>query len=62
MINLKKFWRDDEGQDLIEYTLLLAFVCLAAAAIFITTGQTLQGIWATANTVISNANVCAAQS
>jgi len=30
---LLNFLRDDQGQDLIEYTLLLAFVALASAAV-----------------------------
>jgi Flp pilus assembly pilin Flp len=59
---LKSFWREDEGQDLIEYALLLAFVALAAAAIFIGAGQMLSGIWSTTNTVLSNANSVAGQS
>ena len=28
-----RFVREEEGQDLVEYTLLLAFVCLASAAL-----------------------------
>ncbi len=35
---LKNFLRDEQGQDLIEYTLLLAFVALASAALFIGAG------------------------
>ena len=33
---LNQFLQDQQGQDLIEYTLLLAFVCLATAALFMT--------------------------
>ena len=36
---LLNFLRDDQGQDLIEYTLLLAFVALASAAVFIGAGS-----------------------
>ena len=32
---IQKFWKDESGQDLIEYTLLMAFVALASAALFI---------------------------
>jgi Flp pilus assembly pilin Flp len=32
---LWNFLREEEGQDLIEYTLLLAFVALAVAALFV---------------------------
>ncbi len=27
-----RFWRDDEGQDLVEYALLIAVIALAVAA------------------------------
>jgi Flp pilus assembly pilin Flp len=39
------FLRDERGQDLIEYTLLLAFVCLVSAALFISAGGSVAGIW-----------------
>ena len=55
-----RFVRDEQGQDLIEYTLLLAFVCLASAALFISAGDSLKGIWSQANGIISNANTAAA--
>ena len=51
-----RFVREEQGQDLIEYTLLLAFVCLASAALFIGAGNTLAGIWSTTNTILVNAN------
>ena len=54
-----RFVRDEQGQDLIEYTLLLAFVCLASAALFIGAGKSLSAIWTTANATISNANAAA---
>ena len=49
------FFREEQGQDLIEYTLLLAFICLAAAAIFIPTGKTVAQIWCIANVGLSEA-------
>jgi Flp pilus assembly pilin Flp len=54
-----RFVRDEQGQDLIEYTLLLAFVCLASAALFIGAGNSLRAIWQTANATIANANTAA---
>ena len=42
---LKRFLQDEQGQDLIEYTLLLAFVCLATSALFVSSGGSLSGIW-----------------
>jgi len=52
---MKRFVRDEQGQDLIEYTLLLAFVCLAASALFIGAGQGINSIWSIANSTIKNA-------
>ena len=57
---LKNFLQDEQAQDLIEYTLLLAFVCLATAALFISSGGSLSGIWITANTDLTTANAAAA--
>lgn len=37
--------RSELGQDLIEYTLLMAFVALASAALFIGAGGSIKGIW-----------------
>jgi len=56
---LIRFLREDQGQDLIEYTLLLAFVCLASAALFINAGTNMAAIWTIGNAYISNANVAA---
>jgi len=52
----RRLWFDDEGQDLIEYTLLLAFVALASAALFIGAGGSIQGIWSTTNSQLVAAN------
>ncbi len=51
-----QFLKEEQGQDLIEYTLLMAFVALASAAIFISAGQSINGIWGAANTQLANAN------
>jgi len=51
------FWQDDQGQDLIEYTLLLAFVALSSAVLFTTTGTTVSKIWNVSNTTLSTAAV-----
>jgi len=56
---LKTFLRDEQGQDVVEYTLLLAFVCLASAALFIGAGGSINAIWTTANGILSNANKAA---
>ena len=51
---LKEFLRDEGGQDLIEYTLLLAFVALASAALFVDTGKSVDGIWRKGNEILRN--------
>ena len=52
---IKNFVREEQGQDLIEYTLLLAFVALASAALFIGAGGTINQIWTVTNNTLSNA-------
>jgi len=58
---LTSLWKDDQGQDLIEYTLLMAFVALASAALFIGTGGSVKGIWSTTNSQLVAANASASQ-
>ena len=59
MTFLRNFWNDEQGQDLIEYTLLMAFVALASAALFLGAGGSLKGIWVTTNNQLSQANTLA---
>jgi Flp pilus assembly pilin Flp len=59
MLLLKRFCKEESGQDLIEYTLLLAFVALASAALFIGAGGSVQGIWSVTNSQLSAANASA---
>lgn len=49
------FLNDEQGQDLIEYTLLLAFVALASAALFMNAGGSVKGIWEVTSGQLSNA-------
>ena len=55
MTYLRNLWNDEQGQDLIEYTLLLAFVALASAALFIGAGGSIKGIWITTNSQLAEA-------
>ena len=55
MTFLRNLWNDEQGQDLIEYTLLLAFVALASAALFMGAGGHIASIWTTTNGQLSNA-------
>jgi Flp pilus assembly pilin Flp len=56
---INEFWRDEQGQDLIEYTLLMAFVALASAGLFKGAGTSVSGIWHTANSELVTANTSA---
>jgi Flp pilus assembly pilin Flp len=56
MTFLRNLWNEEQGQDLIEYTLLLAFVALASAALFIGAGGSVKGIWSTTNSQLAAAN------
>lgn len=48
-------WSDEQGQDLIEYTLMLAFVALASAALFSSAGTSINQIWSKTNTQLNAA-------
>jgi Flp pilus assembly pilin Flp len=56
MTFLRNFWQEDQGQDLIEYTLLLAFVALASAALFLGAGKSITGIWNATSSQLAAAN------
>ena len=51
----KNFLKEEQGQDLIEYTLLMAFIALASAAIFVNAGASVNSIWTKASTQLSTA-------
>jgi Flp pilus assembly pilin Flp len=56
MTYLRNLWKDEQGQDLIEYSLLMAFVALASAALFLGAGKSISGIWSTTNSQLVAAN------
>lgn len=53
---LRNLWNDDQGQDLIEYTLLMAFVALASAALFSGAGRSIKGVWNSTSSTLAVAN------
>jgi len=55
MTLMHNLWKEEQGQDLIEYTLLMAFVALASAALFLGAGGSIKSIWTTTNTQLANA-------
>jgi Flp pilus assembly pilin Flp len=54
---LRKFLTDEDGQDLIEYTLLLGAIVIGSAAIFSNAGQSVNTVWKDAKNVLSTAAV-----
>lgn len=52
---MHRFFRDEDGQDLIEYTLLLAFVSLAGAAVFVAMSTSINTIWTVVNSRLASA-------
>jgi Flp pilus assembly pilin Flp len=62
MHNISSFWRDEQGQDLVEYSLLMTFIAIAVMA-FVESGKTaIQGIWTTGNSQVAAANAVVAGS
>ena len=55
LVHGKRFFRQEDGQDTMEYTLLLGFVALAAAAIFPIVTDSIKVIWNVASNHLSNA-------
>jgi Flp pilus assembly pilin Flp len=52
---LKKLWRDDGGQDLMEYALILVLISLVALAILQVIGATVHNIYSTASSNLTAA-------
>jgi Flp pilus assembly pilin Flp len=51
----KRFWREEAGQDLIEYSLLLGFIALFSATIYSTVSGDINTIWSNAKTTLGTA-------
>jgi Flp pilus assembly pilin Flp len=54
--HLGRFVSDETGQDLIEYSLLLASIALAGAAAFIGMSSSVNTIWSMANSRLAAGN------
>jgi Flp pilus assembly pilin Flp len=47
---------DEEGQDMVEYTLLMAFLVLASAATLITVSGSISNLWTGISNRLANSN------
>ena len=52
------FLQEQNGQSMVEYSLLLAFLTLASAAFFLDSGESIYGIWSITNVNLSTAHRC----
>jgi len=52
---MNRFWQEEEGQDLVEYSLLLAFIALAAVTILGTVQKNINTLWTNVNTGLTTA-------
>jgi len=53
---LQNFWREEDGQDLIEYSLLITFIAIACAAVLGAGRPAVNGIWMGTNNQLAQAN------
>ena len=60
--SLLTLWCRDDGQDLIEYTLLIAFVVIVTAGVFSIGGDSIKGIVSTSTSQIVVGSTFAASS
>lgn len=56
---LYNFWHEEDGQDLIEYTLLITFIAVATAAVVGQGQNSIRAIWTSSNSSIQAANTSA---
>lgn len=52
----QSFLVEEEGQDMVEYSLLLAFIAMAAVALLISARTSITGLWGTVNSSLTAAN------
>jgi Flp pilus assembly pilin Flp len=55
MQSLLHFWRDESGQDLIEYSLLITFIAIACLALIGAGRPSVNAIWLATNSELTTA-------
>jgi Flp pilus assembly pilin Flp len=53
---LNQFWQEEDGQDLIEYSLLITFIAIACAALIGSGRPAVNNIWQNSNNQLVQAN------
>ena len=56
---MKAFWQEEDGQDLVEYSLLLAFIALAAVALLSSVKGQITTLWADISNALTSATTAA---
>ena len=56
LASLLALWRRDDGQDVVEYTLLIAFVVIVTAGVFGIGSDSIQGIVGTSTNQLQAGN------
>jgi Flp pilus assembly pilin Flp len=51
-----RFFENEEGQDIIEYALILAFICLAGAAMYVGMTGSQKVLWSATNNQLAAPN------
>jgi Flp pilus assembly pilin Flp len=61
MINsaFQAFWNREDGQDMVEYSLLLAFIALAAVGLLSGIKTTISGLWSSINSTLTSTSTAA---
>lgn len=57
---LGRLWREENGRDLIEYSLLIMFIAITCMWFIGAGGPTIRGVWASANSTVDEASTAAA--
>ena len=52
---LKSLWQEEDGQDMVEYALLLAFVALGAVTVLGTVKTSMTSMWSTVSSQLNTA-------
>ena len=50
------FVKDEAGQDMVEYTLLIGFIALAGAGTYLSIGQNVTTLWTIVNNRLTDAS------
>ena len=56
---LRTLWQEEDGQDLVEYSLLLAFIALAAVALLNSAKGSIQTLWQDISNALTSATTAA---